>query len=179
MLLGLTSYAEEIIGDNQCGFRRNSSTTDRISSFRQIFEEKKWEYSKAVHNLFVNFKKSYHSGKREVFYNILILFGMCMKLVRLLKMCLNEMCSTVRVGRHLCDMFLIKNSIKQGDALSLLLLNFKEYNVGGVQVNQDGLKLIGTHQILVYVNDVNMWGGSVHTEKNTEALVVARSLDWK
>jgi len=63
-------------------------------------------------------------------------------------------------------MFLIKNSIKQGDALSLLLLNFKEYNVGGVQVNQDGLKLIGTHQILVYVNDVNMWGGSVHREKH-------------
>jgi hypothetical protein len=26
----LTPYAEEIIGDHQCGFRRNRSTTDRI-----------------------------------------------------------------------------------------------------------------------------------------------------
>jgi len=42
-----------------------------------------------------------------------------------------------------------------------------------VQVNQDGLKLIGTHQILVYV-DVKLLEGSVRTKKkNVEALVVA------
>jgi len=36
------------------------------------------------------------------------------------------------------------------------------------------LKLNGTDQLLVYVDDVNMLGGSVHTiKKNTEALVVA------
>jgi len=41
-------------------------------------------------------------------------------------------------------------------------------------VNQDGLKLNGTHQILVYADDVNILGGSIHTtKKQTEALVVA------
>jgi len=41
-------------------------------------------------------------------------------------------------------------------------------------VNQDGLKLNGTHQLLAYVDDVNILGGSVHTLKeNTEAIVVA------
>ena len=36
------------------------------------------------------------------------------------------------------------------------------------------MKLNGTHQLLVYADDVNMLGGSVHTIKeNTEALVVA------
>ena len=45
--------------------------------------------------------------------------------------------------------------------------------LGGVQVNQDGLKLNGTHQFLAYA-DVNILGGSVHTvKKNAEALVVA------
>ena len=40
--------------------------------------------------------------------------------------------------------------------------------------NQDGLKLNGTHQILVYADDVNILGGSIHTVKeNAEALVVA------
>jgi hypothetical protein len=43
-----------------------------------------------------------------------------------------------------------------------------------VQVNQDGLKLNDTHQLLVYADDVNIFGGSVHTiSKNAEALVVA------
>ena len=43
-----------------------------------------------------------------------------------------------------------------------------------VQVNQDGLKLNGTHQFLAYANDVNIFGGSAHTiKKNAEALLVA------
>ena len=41
-------------------------------------------------------------------------------------------------------------------------------------MNQDGLKLNGTHQVLAYADDVNILGGSVHTVKeNAEALVVA------
>jgi len=43
-------------------------------------------------------------------------------------------------------MFLIKNGLKQEDALLSLLLNFAlEYAIRRVQVNQDGLKLDGTH----------------------------------
>jgi len=41
-------------------------------------------------------------------------------------------------------------------------------------VNQDGLKLNGTHQLLAYADDVSILGVRVHTvEENTEALVVA------
>jgi len=48
------------------------------------------------------------------------------------------------------------------------------YAIKRVQVNQDGLKLNGTHQILAYADDVNILGGSVHTAKeNAETLVVA------
>jgi hypothetical protein len=96
----LTRYAEEIIGDDQCGFRRNRSTTDHIFCIRQILEEK-WEYNGAVHQLFVDFKKAYDSVRKEVLYNILIEFDIPVKLVRLIKMCLNETYSRVRVGKHL------------------------------------------------------------------------------
>jgi hypothetical protein len=97
-----------------------------------------------------------------------------MKLVRLVKMCLNETYSRVQVGKHLSDAFPIKNGLKQGDALSPLLLNFAlEYAIRRVQANQEGLKLNGTHQLVVYGDGVNMLGGSVHAiKRNTEDLVV-------
>jgi len=74
----------------------------------------------------------------------------------------------------LCDIFSIRNGLKQ-DALLPLLFNFAlEYTIRRVQVNQNGFKLRGTHQLLVYAHDVNMLGGSIHTiKKNAEALVVA------
>ena len=63
--------------------------------------------------------------------------GVPKKLVRLIKMCLIETYSTVRVGKNLSDMFPIRNRLKQGDALSPLFFNFAlEYAIRRVQVNQ-------------------------------------------
>jgi len=86
-----------------------------------------------------------------------------MKLVRLITMCLSEKYNRVRVGKNMSDMFPMRNGLKQGNVLSLLLFNFAlTYAIKGVQVNQDGQKLNGTHQLLVYANGVNILGGSVH-----------------
>jgi hypothetical protein len=92
-----------------------------------------------------------------------------MTLVRLITMCVNETYGRVSVGKHMYDMLHIESAMKQ-DALSPFFFNFAlEYAIGRVQVNQDDLKLNGTHQLLVYADDVNVWGRSVHTiKKNTE-----------
>ena len=121
LLSRLTPYAEEIIGDHQCGFRCNRSTViiDSIVNLSNTWE--KWEYNEAVHQPFIDVKKTYDSVRREVLYNILIEFGIPnKKLVRLIKMCLNETYSRVRVGRHLSQTL----HIKKGDSLSPLLFNF-------------------------------------------------------
>jgi hypothetical protein len=80
-----------------------------------------------------------------------------MKLVSLIKVCLNETYSKVHKDKQLSDSFPIQNCPKQGDALSPLLFNFAlEY---------------GTHQLLAYVN-VNLLGDNIDTvNKNTKTLI--------
>jgi hypothetical protein len=56
-----------------------------------------------------------------------------------------------------------------------LLFSFAlEWVIKRVQVNQNGLKLNGTHHLLIYADNVNILGGSLHTlEENTAASVIA------
>ena len=108
-------------------------------------------------------------------YDILIEFGILMILVRLIKIGLNETYGRVRGDKNLSGLFSIKNGFRQGDAISSLLFNYSlEYAIIQVQVNQDGLKLNGTHQLLFYADVVNILGGSVHNIKEkAETLEVA------
>jgi hypothetical protein len=93
-----------------------------------------------VHQLYVDFKKAYDSGRREFLYNFLMEFGIPLKLVRLIKVCLKGTSSRDQVGKLLSDVFPIKNGLKH-NALSSFLLKFAvEYAIRRVQVIQDGLK---------------------------------------
>ena len=74
------------------------------------------------------------------------------------------------------DMFPIKNGLKQGDALSPFLFTFAlEYAMRRVHINQDGVKLNGTHQLWFMLMMLICWTEVyIHTiKKNTEASVVA------
>jgi hypothetical protein len=96
LLSRLNPYADEIIGDHQCGFQCKRSTTDQIFYIQQILE-KKWEYNGTVHQLFIDFRKAYDSVRRKVLYNVLFKLGIPRKAAGLIKMFkLNIQYSTYR-----------------------------------------------------------------------------------
>jgi hypothetical protein len=123
----------------------------------------------------MDFKKAYDSVRREILYNILIKSGIPMKLVRLIKTCLNETYSKFHIGKHLSAKFPIKNGLKQADILSPLLFNFAlEYVIWKVQENRVGLKLNETHPLLGSADSMNLLGYNIDTiKKNTQTLIDA------
>jgi len=60
--------------------------------------------------------------------------------------------------KPLCDVFTIKNGLKEGNALLSLLFNFAlEYATRKVKANHKLLKFNSTHQVVIYADDVNLW----------------------
>jgi hypothetical protein len=103
---------------------------------------------------------------KKVLYSIPIQFGVPMKLARLTKMCLNKTYNKVHISKHLSNNFHIQNCLRQGNALSPLLLNFAlEYAIKKVQKDEEGLKLNRTHQLLVHADDIILLGDNIDTIK--------------
>jgi hypothetical protein len=89
-----------------------------------------------VYELFIYFKKAYDSVSRAV-------FGVPMKLFRLVKLCLNETYGKVFIGKHLSKSFPIQNGLKQGDALLPLLFKFVlQCAIKKVKETEVGLEVI-------------------------------------
>jgi hypothetical protein len=82
-----------------------------ILCIRQTLK-KKTEYNETVHQLFIDFKRAYDLVKRLALYNILIVAGALMKLIRMIKMCLNKSYGKARIGKYLSDKFYIQNGLK-------------------------------------------------------------------
>ena len=96
----LNPRAETVIGDYQCGFRRDRSTTDQIFNLRLILQKGR-EFQVRTHNLFIDFKQAYDRTKRRELYVAMKELGFETKLNRLVKATLQGTRCRVKVQNYL------------------------------------------------------------------------------
>jgi len=118
----LAPHAETVIGDYQCGFRPDRSTTDQIFNIRLILQKGR-EFNIPTHHLFIDFKSAYDKIKRSELLVIMKELEFKPKLIRLVAATLNGSRSRIKLSEDLSDSFEVKEGLKQGDALSTLLFN--------------------------------------------------------
>jgi hypothetical protein len=109
----ISPFAENIIGNYQCGFRKNRSTTKKIFILRQILEKTK-DFGIETYNLFIDLS-AYDTIKREQLYNAMSEFNVPNKLIRLKPMSIENTKNQVRILSYLSDSITTKKGLRQGD----------------------------------------------------------------
>ena len=153
----LTKWAEDnnIIADEQNGFRAGRSTIDHISSLTNILETRKLK-RKQTFVAFIDFKKAYDSINRNLLWSKLEDLGIAGNILNVIKVIYKDVQYCIRLNGLHTDWFSVGTGLKQGCLLSPLLFNLfinnlvdaiKSLNVG---VDIDGEKA----GILLYADDL-------------------------
>jgi len=133
----ISPFAENIIGNYQCDFWKNRSTTNQIFMLRQILEKRK-EFGIETYHSFIDFKSTYDTLKRDQLYNAKGEFNIPNKLTRLMQMTMENTKSQVRIQSDLSDSIITKKGLRKGNSLTCLLFNLaleKVVRNAGVQTS--------------------------------------------
>ena len=137
LFMRISPFAESIIGNYQCLFRKNISTMNEIFTLRQIMEKTK-KFSTETHHLFPDFRSAYDTVKREQLYNAISEFNIPNKLISLTRMTMVNTKSRDRIQSHLSDPITARKCLRQGDSLACLLFNLaleRSVRKAGIQTN--------------------------------------------
>jgi hypothetical protein len=118
---------------------------------------------------------TYDSVRMELLHSILVESGVPMKLVRLIKICLNEACRKVHICKYLSYTFPIQNCLRKRDSLSPLLFNSTVEQSIRRSRKRSRLEKNWTHHLLVYVDDINLLGDNIDIIKKNEKELIDAS----
>jgi len=122
----------------------------------------------------MNFKKAFDSVTRKVLYNILIEFGIPEKILKLMKICLNETYTRIRLGKHLCNIISYYEwfETRKGFISIAFIICFRVHHLES-SGKKGWLEIKWHKNVFGLSDDVNISGGSVYAIKeNREALLV-------
>ena len=118
----LRKYVEEIVGEEQAGFRKGRGTVDQIFTIRQL-AEKYYEKNKVIYNNFIDFRQAFDSVWQQGLWRVMRNYGIPEELVELLEDLYSKTISAVRVDGELTEWFRVNVGVRQGCGLSPYLFN--------------------------------------------------------
>jgi len=113
---------EEVLSEEQAGFRASRSTIDQIFTLRQL-SEKYTDFSKDLYVCYIDFRKAFDSIWREGLWRVMRNMGYPEKIVRILESLYRGTFSAVRIGADITEWFETIVGVLQGCMLSPLLFN--------------------------------------------------------
>jgi hypothetical protein len=119
----ITPGLEQVLRDNQAGFRHGRSCSEQIFVVRHLFERCREFSNHPIFACFVDYKAAFDSVDRTILWEALSLYGIPTKYINLIKEGYNGFTAQVNVGGTLTDPFGVEGGVKQGDVPSPTLFN--------------------------------------------------------
>ena len=162
----LKPQAEEIIAEEQAGFRAGRSTTEQIFNLR-ILCEKYLQHQQNLYHVFIDFKKAF-----DRVWATMRKYNISANLVRTIEQLYDKATSAVQMNGSIGEWFRTTVGVRQGCLLSSTLFNI--FNMSDALEEHDGKVCIGCRNItnLRFADDID---ALAEEEQELEALV--ESLD--
>ena len=158
----LKPQAEEIIAEEQAGFRAARSTTDQIINLK-ILCEKHLQHQQDLHRVFIDFNKAFDRVWQAALWATLRMYNISENLVKSIQQLYDKACSAVLNNGKLGDWFRTTVGVRQGCLLSSTLFNiFLEKIMSGSLKDHEGTVSIGGRNItnLRFAYDIDGLAGS-------------------
>ena len=158
----LTQQAEELLAEEQAGFRAGRSTVEQIFNCRLIIE-KHLQHQKDLYHNFIDFKKAFDRVWHEGLWHVLRSFGIEEGLVQLIQALYNSACSAVLINNQVGDYFRTTVGVRQGCLLSPILFNLYLENIMREALEDFHTTIsVGGRPIcnLRFADDIDLLGGS-------------------
>ena len=117
----LQPYAEKVILEPQCGFRKGRSCIDAIFTLKQIMEKRK-EFNLPIYLLFLDYEKAYDRVRRPILWNILEEYEIPKNLINAIKSMYDNTSITIE-GDNKSKREIINQGLRQGCGLSPILFD--------------------------------------------------------
>ena len=106
--------------DEQAGFRKGRSYTDRIATLRIIVEQSA-EWQSSVYICFVDFQKTFDSIHRQTLWKLLRRYGLLLKVVNIIRKLYEGFTAQVVHNGRFTEKFQMQTGVRQGCLLSPIL----------------------------------------------------------